>query len=55
MSCTVSTPKSEVKTEEPDMSDNMNPHLTLGQVLEKVDSSSSHVKKVKFEVEYHDK
>ncbi len=52
----MSTPgEKQVKTETAEQSDNMSAHLTLGQVLEKVDSSSSHVKKVKFEVEYHDK
>ena len=53
--CTVSTPpESHVKVEPKDMSDNMSACLSLGQMLEKVDSSSTHVKKVKFEVEYHD-
>ncbi len=56
VSCTVSTaPKKQVKSETGEQSDNMSACLSLGQVLEKVDSSSSHMKKVKFEVEYHDK
>ena len=37
-------------TDEHDSSDSM----TISQVLKRVDTSSTHVKKVKFEVEYHD-
>ncbi len=56
VSCTVSTPSEyDVKQETSDMSSNVSARLTLGEVFEKVDSSSSHVKKVKFKVEYHDK
>ncbi len=46
---TCATQKRHVAEDE-DSADSM----TISQVLKKVDTSSTHVKKVKFEVEYHD-